>query len=148
ATVRWWPATVFSSSWVYVDSNLSGLSSNAVYRTFVRGLDNAGNVPANPNFGTAGVVFHIDKTIPVSRVTSPSTAGISYLQNGLSIFRAPADDFAGGSGLSEVRFRLRRTFDNFFYNPNNSQWENTPEAQDFPFPADPPLTTWSKVLTP
>src|SRR5439155_12904129 len=150
-----WQAAAFvgnsSGTWSY-NSLSSAFSSNAYYRVFLRGIDRAGNTPANPNFIAGGLRFNVDSTTPTSTVTAPSSGSI--LTSGITSLAGTAfDTSSNGSGVFTVKVRIGRFSDGFYLNPINGLFEAAGgAASNFPLgttvtPQVLPNYTWSQAGT-
>ena len=137
-----------SGTWTY--NSLSGaFSSNVYYRVFVRGLDRAGNVPANPNFVAGGVRFNVDSMAPSSVITSPSDGAI--MTSGITALSGTANDTSvNGSGVQTIQIRIGRFSDGAFLNPQSGMFLlNDQTSMSFPLgaapiPSGPASYTWTQ----
>src|SRR5439155_14958141 len=98
-------------------------------RTYARGLDKAGNIPADPAFTSGGVLFTVDSSTPISVTTAPVNA--SYLQGMTATIAGTAtDSSAGGSGVASVFIRIGRS-DGLYFNPLTTGFDNSSTALNF-----------------
>src|SRR4029077_21259293 len=84
--------------------------------------------------------FRIDYSSPISMVGSLSTTATTYLSAPLTSVTGTADDLAGGSGISSVFLRVRRSDGNYL-NAAENGFDNL--SSNFPIPTS-NGTTWSK----
>ena len=145
-----WQTAVFvgnsSGTWTY---NTPGVfSTNQQFHVFVRGIDRAGNIPADPNFISGGISFDVDATTPTSTITSPSSGTI--LTTGITSVAGTAfDTSSNGSGVTNVKYRISRQSDGNYFDHLTNNFDITPAGGDIPtcsttlVPGVLPSYTWS-----
>ena len=137
-----WQTAVFvgnsSGTWTY--STPGVFSTNQHFHVFVRGIDRAGNIPADPNFVTGGIAFDVDATTPTSTITSPSSGTI--LQTGITSVAGTAfDTSSNGSGVANVKYRISRQSDGNYFDSLTNTFDTPPASAIFPLPHD--TRAWS-----
>lgn len=119
----WLEATVYQSSYVFTNLPISW-DDRTVYRCYIRAEDNVNNnQPAPSDWLVAGVPFRIDYSSPTSVINDSvlQSGTTKYLQGYITSVAGTASDLTGGSGVSEVRIRVRRS-DGLYMNAAENDW--------------------------
>jgi hypothetical protein len=129
------------STWVYTKvADNNKWTSGARYYIYVRAIDNAGNI--SPHTTTW---VQLDWIPPVSRITSPTSENVYYSSSAITQVGGTASDTFPGTGITEVRVRIRRSdgayFDGLGWTGTENSWLlHSSLIAGTPY-------TWSKDLT-
>ena len=123
-------SAVYSTSWTFTNLPASW-NDRTLYKIFVRAIDRAGNPVSDPDFVNTGQAFRIDFSSPISMVSSLSTVVTTYVATPLTSVTGTANDLAGGSGVSSVNIRVRRT-DGLYLNASENGFDSAAGSIDFP----------------
>jgi hypothetical protein len=123
ADTCWLDAVVYQSSYVF--TNLPTIwDDRTVYRCYVKAEDNVNNKEPDPtDWLLSGVPFRIDYSSPTSLISDGTlqSGTTRYLQGYITSVAGTASDLTGGSGVSEVRIRVKRA-DGLYMNAAENDW--------------------------
>ncbi|MDI6756458.1 MAG: Ig-like domain repeat protein, partial [Endomicrobiia bacterium] len=120
-----WSTTSYSNpGWIYTKiHDASGWTSGAQYELYVRVLDEAGNLTPN-----ATASFQMDWESPYSRMIEPGPGSVAYRSAALSSISGTAADVSPGTGIDQIRLRVRRSdgrwFDGLGWSGAETSWHS------------------------